>query len=94
MQMKLGLEQQAQTVAEPFMKTRQKNPSIAINEAGERLIVWAEGISHTRGGRLNMRLMTADGAAQGPAFVEEITLPNFSFPATAQLPDGSFLVLY
>lgn len=93
-QMKLGKEQQAQAVAEPFMKTRQKNPSIAINEAGERLIVWAEGISHTRGGRLNMRLMTADGAAQGPAFVEEITLPNFSFPATAQLPDGSFLVLY
>lgn len=81
-------------VAEPFIETRQKNPAIAFNAAGEHLVVWGEAISHTRGGRLNMRLFAGDSPVPSFDFQEEIRIPDFSFPAAAALPDGDFLVLY
>lgn len=93
-QMKLAAGAQAMAVAEPFVTTRQKNPAIAVNAAGERLIVWGEAISHPRGGRLNMSLFAADGSDRATGFEEEIEIPEFSFPAAAQLGSGDFLVLY
>lgn len=81
-------------VAEPFTETRQKNPAIAFNKAGQRLVVWAEAISHSRGGRLNMRLFDEVGEGQEIVGEESIDLENFTFPAVASLPDGRFLVLY
>lgn len=93
-QLKLDAGEEAMAVAEPFIKTRQKNPAVAINADGERLIVWGEAISHTRGGRMNMRLFAEDGADKNTGFSEEIAIPNFSFPAAAVLPDDDFLVLY
>lgn len=93
-QLKLDAAEQAMLVAEPFIQTRQKNPAIAINALGERLITWGEAISHPRGGRLNMQLFGADGSSMNIQFDEEIEIPQFSFPAAAQLPDGDFLVLY
>ena len=92
--LKLDSGEEAMTVAEPFIKTRQKNPAMAINADGDRLIVWGEAISHTRGGRLNMHLFAVDGSDKGAEFAEEIAIPNFSFPAAAVLPSGDFLVLY
>lgn len=93
-QLQLGGGIDAMAVAEPFIKTRQKNPAVAINSAGDRLIVWGEAISHTRGGRLNMHLFTDDGSDKNAEFTEEISIPQFSFPAAAVLPGGDFLVLY
>ncbi len=81
-------------VGEPFSETRQKNPALAINRKGERLIVWAEAISHTKGGRLNMRLFNADGIELDQPYNDQVDLRDFSFPAAAALPDGSFLVLH
>ncbi len=94
MQLKLDAGEQAVAVSDPFIKTRQKNPAIAVNSEGERLIAWGEAISHPRGGRLNMHLFGADGLDLGREFDEEIQIPDFSFPAVAQLPSGDFLVLY
>ena len=93
-QLQLGAGEVAMPVAEPFIKTRQKNPAVAINGEGDRLIVWGEAISHTRGGRLNMHLFAEDGSDKSTAFAEEVAIPKFSFPAAAVLPDGDFLVLY
>jgi len=93
-QLKLDSGEEAMTVAEPFIKTRQKNPAMAINADGDRLIVWGAAIRHTRGGRLNMHLFAVDGSDKGAEFAEEIAIPNFSFPAAAVLPGGDFLVLY
>lgn len=93
-QMQLGKGAAAMPVAEPFIKTRQKNPAVAINAMGDRLIVWGEAISHARGGRLNMHLFAEDGSDKNTDFVEEVSIPQFSFPATAVLPGGDFLVLY
>ena len=81
-------------VAEPFTKTRQKNPAIAFNRRNEHLIAWGEAISHARGGRLNIRLFDAEGELEDYLPAEEITIPNFSFPAAAGLANGDFLVLY
>ncbi|GJM13902.1 MAG: hypothetical protein DHS20C12_23050 [Pseudohongiella sp.] len=93
-QLKLGAGEPAVAVGEPFTKTRQKNPAVALNASGDRLIVWGEAISHPRGGRLNMRLFAEDGTEKDAGLLDEITIPEFSFPAAAVLPDGDFLVLY
>jgi hypothetical protein len=82
------------SVAEPFTETRQKNPAIAINASNQRLVVWAEAISHSRGGRLNMRFFDADVSAPEVVLSEPVNLEDFSFPAVTTLSDGSFLVLY
>ena len=93
-QLQLGTGIDAVPVAEPFIKTRQKNPAVAINNQGDRLIVWGEAISQTRGGRLNMHLFADDGSDKNAGFTEEVSIPKFSFPAAAVLPSGDFLVLY
>ena len=93
-QLQLGTGIDAMPVAEPFIKTRQKNPAVAINNQGDRLIVWGEAISQTRGGRLNMHLFADDGSDKNAGFTQEVSIPKFSFPAAAVLPSGDFLVLY
>ena len=85
---------EAMSVADPFIETRQKNPAVAIDEQGLRLIVWGEAISHTRGGRLNMQLYDAAGRVDDFSFSEEIAIGDFSFPAAAAIGAGQFLVLY
>lgn len=85
---------EALAVAEPFSETRQKNPAVAVNAQEQRLIVWGEAISHTRGGRLNMRLYDADGLVEGFQFDEEIAIGDFSFPAVAAIGPDQFIVLY
>ena len=92
----MGLREpeRASLVGEPFTETRQKNPSVAFNHRGERLIAWGESVSHSRGGRLNMRNFDADGEVTAYRLAEKVQIADFSFPAVAALPDGNFLVLH
>ena len=85
---------EAVAVAEPFSETRQKNPAVAVNAQGQRLIVWGEAISHTRGGRLNMSLFDSEGLVADFQFEEDIAIGDFSFPAVAAIGPDRFLVLY
>ncbi len=93
---KMNLEdpQQIELVGEPYTETRQKNPTIAFDESGNHLIAWGEAISHSRGGRLNLRVFDAEGELDNFRLADEIQLQNFTFPAAAALPGGDFLVLY
>ncbi|MFK7865284.1 MAG: hypothetical protein AB8B95_13780 [Pseudohongiellaceae bacterium] len=96
-QQAIAEDAEPERVAEPFSETRQKNPAIALSDSGHRLIVWAEAISHSRGGRLNMRLIDENSTGGDEATfssVAPIQLEDFSFPAAAALPEGRFLVLY
>lgn len=93
-QMNLSEPGQIERVAEPFTETRQKNPTIAFDKDGNYLIAWGEAISHSRGGRLNLRLFNAQGEVRDYQLEEEIQMQNFTFPAAAALPGGDFLVLY
>jgi hypothetical protein len=79
---------------EPFIETRQKNPALAFNPQGEKLIAWGEAISHSRGGRLNLRLFDAEGKVTDYELEEGLQIADFSFPAAAALPNGDFLVLH
>ena len=94
MEIDLTAQDKVSLVGEPFIETRQKNPALAVNKNGERLVVWGEAISHARGGRLNMRLFNSEGVNIGYEIPEEINIPNYSFPAAAVLPNNDFLVLY
>ena len=92
--MELTSQNQASAVGPPFTETRQKNPALAINQVGEQLVVWGEAISHSRGGRLNMKLFHKDGSNAEYGFTENIMITDYSFPAAAALTNNDFLVLY
>ena len=92
--MELTSQNQASAVGAPFTETRQKNPTLAINQVGEQLVVWGEAISHSRGGRLNMNLFHEDGSNAEYGFTENIMITDYSFPAAAALLNNDFLVLY
>ena len=92
--MELTSQNQASAVGPPFTETRQKNPALAINQEEEQLVVWGEAISHSRGGRLNMKLFHKDGSNAEYGFTEKIMITDYSFPAAAALTNNDFLVLY
>lgn len=81
-------------VAEPRIRTRQKNPSIAFSSDGYKLIAWAEGVSFTRGGTLNWQLFDNLGNPVGTTDNPKIEIPDNSSPAAVVTPSGSFLILY
>ena len=93
-QMKLDGDSQPSLVAEPTINTRQKNPAIALNSAGQRLVVWGEAISHSRGGKLNIRLFDTEGTSIETHYDTELEITEFSFPAAAPLPNDTFLILF
>lgn len=93
-QMNLASPDKIAQAGEPFIETRQKNPALAFNSRGEKLIAWGEAISHSRGGRLNLRLFNAEGKVTNYRLEEELQIADFSFPAAAALPGGDFLLLY
>ena len=94
MRMELMSQNPASAVGAPFSETRQKNPALAINQIGEQLIVWGEAISHSRGGRLNLKLLNKDGSNAEYSFTENIMINDYSFPAAASLPNNDFIVLH
>lgn len=94
MRMELMSQNPAYAVGAPFSETRQKNPALAINQIGEQLIVWGEAISHSRGGRLNLKLLNKDGSNAEYSFTENIMINDYSFPAAASLPNNDFMVLH
>ncbi len=72
---------------------RRKNPAVAVNDRGEKLLVWGDGISWQSGGAFHWQLFDASGAATadhgtGPA------IPDGSVPAVVTEPDGTFLVIF
>ncbi|MDB3992813.1 hypothetical protein N9478_04895 [Gammaproteobacteria bacterium] len=94
MELNLTTQNKVSALGDPFIETRQKNPAVAINKNGERLITWGEAISHARGGRLNMRLFDQTGRGSDIESMRELNIPDYSFPAAVALPTGDFLVLY
>ena len=84
----------ASTVSEKPSPSRQKHPAMAINKAGQRLIVWGEAGGYFSGGQLNMKLVDAKGEQQALQHMQKQAIPEFSTAAVAPLVDGSFLVVH
>lgn len=75
----------------PGAATR-KHPSVAVNEAGDRLLAWTEGTAWNRGGTVAWRLVDSAGqqlaaaAGAGP-------VPVWGLVAAVAARDGSFVIL-
>ena len=79
---------------EPAKATRQKNPTIAANSRGEKLIAWGEAISHSKGGELQVRLVNYKNEQIEIPSLEKTIIPDYSFPAAGNLTTGEFIVLF
>jgi hypothetical protein len=69
-----------------------KHPSVAVNQAGERLIAWTEGTAWNRGGTVAWRLSDRSGAelaSEGKAG----PVPVWGLVQALALNDGSFLIV-
>ena len=77
--------------AVPGAGTR-KHPSIAINEAGDRLLAWTEGTAWNRGGTVAWRLTDSAGAELAAA-AGAAPVPVWGLVAALAMRDGSFVIL-
>jgi hypothetical protein len=70
-----------------------KHPRLAVNRAGQLLLVWTEGTAWARGGSLAWRVFGPDGVALAESG-GRADLPAWSFGAAAAQADGAFTVFY
>lgn len=77
----------------PGEARNRKHPRLAVNSAGQLLLVWTEGTAWARGGSLAWRVFGPDGLAL-PESGGRADLPAWSFGAAAAQPDGTFTVFY
>lgn len=71
-----------------------KHPAIAINPAGQVLLVWTEGTGWNQGGALAWQLYEATGQPAAEAGRQAGVIPAWSHAAVAALPDGGFTIIY
>ncbi len=80
-------------VAAPGRGGGRKHPAVAVNDRGETLLAWTEGMGWNRGGAVAWQVYDKDGkptAAQGRAE----GVPVWSLVAAFARPDGGFTVVY
>lgn len=70
-----------------------KHPSVAINEAGDRLIAWTEGTAWARGGTVAWELRDRSGRTL-TSRAGAGTVPVWGLVAAVVRKDGSFLILH
>jgi hypothetical protein len=70
-----------------------KHPRIAMNRAGEVLLVWTEGTGWQKGGGLAWQLYDRSGQPVGEQ-KQMPGIPTWSFAAAIARPDNGFSVLY
>jgi len=69
-----------------------KHPSVAVNQAGDRLIAWTEGTGWNRGGTLAWRLTDRTGNELG-AEAQAGPVPVWGLVSAVPLSNSSFLIL-
>ncbi|MCC7263096.1 MAG: exo-alpha-sialidase [Candidatus Latescibacteria bacterium] len=81
-------------VPAPGPERDRKHPAIAINPAGQMLLVWTEGTGWNQGGALAWQLYEADGQpAAAPGRLPQ-AIPVWSNAAVVARPDGGFAIIY
>jgi len=70
-----------------------KHPRLAINNAGQVLLVWTEGAAWARGGSLAWQVFGLDGRPLAESG-GRTGLPAWSFGAAVVRVDGTFTVFY
>ncbi len=77
----------------PAMMAKGKHPVLAVNPAGETLLVWTEGTAWQRGGALAWQLFGKDGKPAGTPQRRD-GIPVWGLAAAVAEADGGFTVLY
>ncbi len=83
----------ATATAGPMAMTKGKHPVVAVNKAGETLVVWTEGTGWQRGGAVAWQVFGADSKPAGAAQRRD-GVPVWGLAAAVAEADGSFTVLY
>ena len=81
-------------IQNPLSKQLQKHPAIAINDKGDKLIVWNEGNGVNGGGSLRWQVFNPADEPVSRDDKEEREVAEHSAAAVTTLRDGTFLVLY
>ena len=81
-------------VPAPGISTHQKNSTIAINKAGETLLVWGDGAGWQSGGKLHWRIFDSNGKAARRKGQSARRIPEFSVAEAVAMPDGQFVVIF
>lgn len=81
------------TPAGPSLMVKGKHPALAVNKAGETLLVWTEGTGWQRGGSLAWQVFGTDGKPTA-APQRQDGVPVWGLAAAVAEADGSFTVLY
>lgn len=71
-----------------------KHPSISGNRKGESAIAWSEGAGWKMGGKLKWQAFDPKGRLIAESGIAEISIPDWSFAATATKRDGNFVLIY
>lgn len=71
-----------------------KHPSLATNERGDRILVWAEGAGWKKGGVLQWQAYDRQGELIAESGTERIDIPAWSFASVATRSDGHFIVIH
>jgi hypothetical protein len=80
-------------IGPPGDTRNRKHPRLAVNRAGQVLLVWTEGTAWARGGSLAWRVFGPDGRPLTESGVRA-DVPTWSFGAAAAHADGTFTIFY
>jgi hypothetical protein len=81
-----------ETVPAPGTATGRKHPRLAVNSAGQTLLVWTEKTGWARGGSVSWQLFDGSSPAGPPGSAPALAV--WSFATAVPRPDGGFVVLY
>jgi hypothetical protein len=77
----------------PTAPGKGRHPALAVNKAGETLVVWSEGTGWQRGGAVAWQVFGADGRPSGEPQRRD-GVPVWGLAAVVAEPDGAFTVIY
>jgi hypothetical protein len=81
-------------LAVPGRPAGRKHPALAVNSAGQTLVVWTEGTGWNKGGAVAWQEYDADGRIIPNARGRGEGLPAWGAPAAFARKDGKFVVMY
>ncbi len=86
----------AQLQVNSYDRHHQTHPAVAMNDAGDFVVVWRSHVADGRGGGVFARRFDPDGTALGDEFkanLSDVDVDNWS-PAVAIAPGGDFVVVW
>jgi hypothetical protein len=83
----------ARPIGAPGNVTGRKHPAVAVNAAGETILVWTEGMGWNRGGSVAWQVFDRSGRPT-QLHGKASGVPVWSLVAVFARPDGRFTILY